>query len=315
MRAVRFHTFGDPSVLRVDDVAPPVPRDNDILIRVAAASVNSADLGARQGHGGPIHVRRLPMTPGYDLAGEVTACGPKVTAFLPGDRVFALVGLQAGTTAESVAVSQTKVARAPDHISLVEAAAVPLAGLTALQGLRRVGMLQAGQRVLIIGAAGGVGSFAVQLAKVLGCHVTAVCRATKAERVALLGADEVIDPAEGGFLHRKQTWNVVLDASGTYDYAAVRPVLAPGGVMVGTRASTKSLLAGVRTALGSGPRFRFFITRANGHDLHLLAHLIDQGKLRPLIDRIFPMEEAHEAHGHAESGEVCGKVVVRIRDS
>ena len=121
MRVVRFHTFGDPSVLRVDDVAQPAPHDNDVLIWVSAASVNSADLGARQGHGGPILVRRLPMIPGYDLAGEVAACGRKVTAFLPGDRVFALVGLRAGTTAEYVAVSQAKVARAPQHISLVEA--------------------------------------------------------------------------------------------------------------------------------------------------------------------------------------------------
>ena len=314
MRAVRFHTFGDPAVLRVDDVAQPAPHDTDVLIRATAASVNRADLGARQGHGGPIHVRRLPMIPGYDLAGEVAACGRKVTAFLPGDRVFALVGLQAGTTAEYVAVSQAKVARAPQHIPLVEAAAVPLAGLTALQGLRRMARLQSGQRVLIIGAAGGVGSFAVQLAKVLQCHVTAVCRAAKAERVASLGADEVIDSAGDAFLHRHQTWHVVLDASGRHEYAAVRRVLTSGGVMVGTRASTRSLLAGTRTALGAGPRFRFFITRADGHDLQFLAHLIDQGKLRPLIDRIFPMEEIQDAHRRAESGEVCGKVVVRIRD-
>lgn len=168
---------------------------------------------------------------------------------------------------------------------------------------------------MIIGAAGGVGTFAVQLAKALGCHVTAVCRATKAEQVAMLGADEVVDAADVGFLQRKERWNVILDASGTYEFAAVRRVLAPDGVMVGTRASTRSLLAGVRTALGSGPRFKFFITRADGHDLQFLAHLIDQDKLRPLIDRIFPMEEAHEVHRRAESSEVCGKVVVRLRNS
>ncbi len=152
MRAVRFHTYGDPSVLRVEDVPQPQPKRDEVLIRVHASSLNNADVGARSGLSRIIHSRHMPMIPGYDVAGEVVACGPSVTAFVPGDRVFALTGLRAGGQADYCALPQHQFARAPRQISLVEAAAVPLAGLTALQALRGKAHLQAGQRVLINGA-------------------------------------------------------------------------------------------------------------------------------------------------------------------
>jgi 2-desacetyl-2-hydroxyethyl bacteriochlorophyllide A dehydrogenase len=312
MRAARFHTFGDPSVLRIEQVAQPRPKHDEVLIRVAATSVNGADLGARQGHTRLIHARRMPMIPGYDVAGEVVECGPRVTSFMPDERVFGLVGLAAGGSAEYICVAQRKLARVPERIRLSEAAAVPLAGLTALQGLRARGQAQAGQRVLIIGAAGGVGSFAVQLAKVLGCHVTAVCRTSKVDLVAGLGADEVIDYTKHDYTARSETWDLVFDASGVQEFDHVQGVLNNHGVMVGTRGSPKSLLAAMRTRLHGGPRFAFFVTRASGHDLALLARLIDQGRLRTVVDRIFPLEEVADAHRYVEGGNARGKVVVQI---
>lgn len=312
MRAVRFHTFGAPSVLRIEEVERPVPSDNEVLIRVAATSINSADLGARQGHTRLIHARRMPMIPGYDVAGTVEACGAAVTAFVPGERVFGLVGLGAGGSAEYACVEQRKLARVPERVGLPEAASVPLAGLTALQGLRAKGRARAGQRVLIVGAAGGVGTFAVQLAKLLGCHVTAVCRSSSAALVAELGADQVIDYTRQDYTAGGATWDLVFDAAGVQDFESMRRVLSTNGIMVGTRGSPRNLLAAVRTRLTGGPRFTFFITKASGHDLTLLARLIDQGRLRPVVDRTFQMDDVADAHRYVEARSVRGKVVVQV---
>lgn len=312
MRAVRFHTFGNPSVLRIEQVEQPVPKDDEVLIRVAATSINSADLSARQGHTRLIHARRMPMIPGYDVAGEVVACGATVTAFVPGEHVFALVGLRAGGSAEYICVQQQKLAPVPERTGLSEVASVPLAGLTALQGLRAKGRARAGQRVLIIGAAGGVGTFAVQLAKLLGCHVTAVCRTSSLELVAELGADQVIDYTQQDYTAGAASWDLVFDAAGVQDFDSMRRVLSSNGIMVGTRGSPKNLLAAARTRLQGGPRFTFFVTQASGHDLALLARLIDQGRLRAVVDRTFPLDQIADAHRYVEGHSVPGKVVIQI---
>lgn len=312
MRAVRFHAYGDPSVLRVEDVPQPQPKRDEVLIRVHASSLNNADVGARSGFSRIIHARRMPMIPGYDIAGEVVACGPTVTAFVPGDRVFALTGLSAGGQAEYICVTQSKLARTPQHISLTEAAAVPLAGLTALQALRGKAHLQRGQRVLVTGAAGGVGSFGVQIAKALGCTVTAVCRGSKRDAVTAIGADEVIDYQQEDFTQRPQRWDVVFDAAGTWSFRDVWRVLAPNGVMVAPRGVPGDLLPAALGAAGIGPRYTFLITQSSGQDLALLANLIDQGKINPLVDRAFSIDQIQDAHRYFEEGKTRGKVVVEI---
>lgn len=312
MRAARFHRYGDPSVLQIEQLATPRPGPNELLVRVYASSLNPADLGARSGLMRLIHARHLPHVPGYDMAGVVEACGAAVTAFLPGERVYALVGLGGGAQADYVCVDQSKVAVAPERLSLSDAAAVPLGGLTALQGLRAHGRLQPGQRLLVNGASGGVGSFAVQLGKLLGCYVSAVCRGDKAAAVLALGADEVIDYSAEDFTQRPQTWNVVFDAAGNRELREVQRVLAAGGAMTTTRPSPTALLAGAVGRLGSGPRYRWFITQASGHDLALLTRLIDKHGLHPLVDRTFALEEIQAAHRYLESGEARGKVVVEV---
>jgi NADPH:quinone reductase-like Zn-dependent oxidoreductase len=317
MRAIRFHRFGDPSVLQLDSLETPQPKGDEVLLRVHGSSINYSDLGLRRGELKMVSFWRMPLTPGFDVAGEVVACGPEVTAFLPGDGVYALLGLQAGGLAEYVCVAQEKLGKAPQTLSLVEAAAVPLAGLTALQGLRGKAGLhnRAGQRVLINGASGGVGAFAVQLAKFFKCHVTGVAGAGKRDFVRELGADEALDYHEVDFTKLSAQWDVVFDAAGKREFGEVRPVLRPGGVMVSTRTSPQGVLASVTTAVTDGPGFSFLITKERGQDLDFLAGLIDRGQLRVPIDRIFALTEAAEAHRYAEGKAAQGKVVIAVAEA
>lgn len=312
MRAVRFHRYGDPSVLRIEELAVPQPKQGEVRVRVVGSSLNSADINGRQGKGRPIHAGTLPHTPGYDIAGEIDMCGPGVSAFMVGERVYGLTGLHAGGQAEYVCIATDRIARTPTSIELTAAAAVPLAGMTALQGLRRKANVQAGQRLLVNGAAGGVGSFAVQLGKLFGCHVTAVCRTSKAAAIRELGADDVIDFSREDFAKRPQTWDVVFDAAGNRSLRDVQAVLAPGGIMVATRPTPTSFVV---SALGFGmprPHFSFVITQASGQDMALLTHLIDIGQLRPLLDRTFPLDDIQAAHRYYEQGGVVGKVLVQV---
>ncbi len=315
MRAVRFHSFGDPSVLRVEDVPQPTPKPEEVLVRVHASSINNADTGARSGHSRIIHARHMPMIPGYDVAGEVVECGAAVTTFVPGERVFALTGLRAGGQAEYCCLPQQQFARTPKHISLTQAAAVPLAGLTALQALRGKAHLQRGQRVLINGAAGGVGSFAVQIAKALGCHVTGVCSGPKRDLMEKLGADQVIDYQTDDFTTSAQRWDVVFDAAGNRSFRDVWRVLMPTGVMVAARVLPTLALPAVLGAFGIGPRSTFLITKSSGQDLALLSQLIDQGSIRPAVDQVFALDAIGEAHHYFEAGKTQGKVVIQVSAS
>lgn len=312
MRAVRFHRFGDPTVLQIDQLERPQPQGDQVLLKVHGSSINYSDLGLRRGELKVVSFWRLPLTPGFDVAGEIVACGPEVTAFMPGDKVYALLGLQAGGFAEYVCVSQEKLGKTPQTISLLEAAAVPLAGLTALQALRGKAHLhlREGQHVLVNGASGGVGSFAVQIAKAYHCRVTAVAGEGKLDYVRQLGADQVLDYKQVDFTQQPEQWDVVFDAAGNRDFSEVRRVLPPEGVMVSTRTSPQGVLASVTSAVGSGPGFSFLMTNDRGQDLDFLSTMIDKGQVRVPVDRVFTMEEAVAAHQYAEGKEAKGKVVV-----
>lgn len=312
MRAARFHQYGDPSVLQVEDVPMPMPIPKQVRVRVVASSLNAADIGGRQGIVRLIHARSLPHTPGYDIAGVVDLCGPNVSAFLPGDRVYALTGLDAGGQAEYVCIDQDRLAIAPASISLQQAGVVPLAGMTALQGLRAKANLQTGQRLLVNGATGGVGAFAVQIGKALGCRVTAVCRGSNSADVLALGADEVIDYQHEDFAKRRETWDVIFDAAGNRSLRDVQAVLAPNGAMVATRPSPVDLALGTLRFVGDRPRYSFVITKASGQDLALLSRMIDTGHIRPLIDRSFALDEIADAHRYYERGGVRGKIAVQV---
>jgi NADPH:quinone reductase-like Zn-dependent oxidoreductase len=313
VRAVRFSGTGGPSVLRVEDVPDPgAPTGDRILVRVAASSINGTDLGIR-GHGAPPVFGRVTGL-GFDVVGEVEACGPEVTAFAPGDRVAALVGHSGGGQAERILLRQKRAARVPDGVSTTDAAAVPLAGLSALQALfGRAGLRgRPGARVLVHGASGGIGSFAVQLARTAGAHVTGTASPAKQDHVRELGADEVLGHDEA--LTAGHRYDVVFDTPGRLDFAAARPVLAGDGVLVTTRVISASNVRAL--ALGvvrrRGPRFAFVATAARSADLAHLLELVRAGVLRVPVDRVLPMAEIVEAHRYAEGREVRGKVVVTI---
>lgn len=312
MRAALVPTFGGPSVLEIRETPWPYATRDEVLIHVHASSVNGTDLGLRTGKGPFRLAVRLPFTPGFDVAGTVVACGPQVTAFTVGDPVFALLGHGGGGAAEYVAVRQSRVSRAPSRIPLVHAAAVPLAGLTALQGLRRGAALhtRTRARVLVVGASGGIGSFAVQFAKLYGAHVTAVARAEKQMFVRSLGADETCTAQELQS-QPSPTWDVILDAAPLMTLSTAQPLLSPGGTLVSVRAIPAEAAEVLALAhLRGTPRFHGVQTRERGQDLSLLTHLIDTGQLRVPIHRIYPLDEIQAAHQEAEGPHVQGKVVV-----
>lgn len=290
----------------------PFPEGDEVLIRVRASSVNGTDLRLRGGGLGPLGRLQLPLTPGFDVAGEVAACGPAVTAFRPGERVYAVVGHGGGGAAEYVTVRQSRVAVAPQSVPLAQAAAVPLAGLTALQALRGVGRLRAGERVLVYGAAGGIGSFAVRLARLFGAHVTGVARAAKLDFVRNLGAHEALATGEADLGGRSGRWDLILDTPPALTFTRVEAALTPGGRLVSTKPFPGSP-AEVRAFLRRpGPRFAPVRTAERGLDLALLTRLIDSGELRVPLDRTFLLEEIRAAHAYAEGPEVRGKVVVTV---
>ena len=315
MLAGRFARFGDPSVLTVQEVPdPPLPTGDRVLVQVEASSVNGTDLGLRRGDLKVATVGRMPFTPGFDLAGTVLSCGPAVTAFSPGDRVMALLGHGGGGLAQRVVLRQGRAALVPDGCSGIAAAALPLAGLTALQALHGVAgpALRPAARVLVLGGAGGIGSYAVQLARLAGAHVTATARGSQLSFVVELGADEVLDHREQDVLALGRRWDVVLDTPGRRTLAGARAALTPDGVLVSTRPLTLDLLRARTTArFADGPRYGAVMTKARSQDLAHLGSLVQRGLLRVPVDRAFPLAQAADAHRHAEAG-VAGKVVVEL---
>lgn len=315
MRAVRFSEFGDPSVLRVDsvpDARPPVA--DQLLIQVAASSINGTDLGLRRGDLKIAAWGRMPLVPGFDVAGEVLSCGPAVTAFRPGDQVTALLSHAGGGQAERVVVRQHRAALAPRTCSLTDAATLPLAGLTALQALYGHAGLPARRppaRVLVIGASGGIGSFAVQLAKLAGARVTGVARGAKLPYVAELGADALVDYQREDVTALGERWDVVVDTPGGARFRELQHLLTPDGVLVSTRPISPDALRTLVPRRAVGPRFAAVRTQARSQDLAHLTRLVDSGQLRATPDRVFPMAEAAEAHRHAEQA-ATGKVILDI---
>ncbi|MCZ2836570.1 NADP-dependent oxidoreductase [Modestobacter sp. VKM Ac-2985] len=316
MRAVQFSQFGDPSVLHVADRPDPGPPQGDeVLVQVAASSINGTDLGLRRGDAKIATWGQMPFTPGFDVAGTVVGCGPRVTAFSPGDRVMALLGHKGGGQADRVLLRQRRAALIPRGCSWIDAAAIPLAGLTALQALHRHGRLGsygAGARVLVIGASGGIGSFAVQLAKLAGAHVTGVSSGSKVTFVAGLGADEVIDRHRDDVAGTAGHFHVILDSPARFGLRDLQHLLTPDGVFVTTRPLGTDALRAVPARLRRRTRrWAPVITGARPSDLAHLGDLVVREELRPNVDRSYPMADVADAHRHAE-GPATGKVVLDI---
>ena len=314
MRAVTFNRYGPPEVLQLGRMPIPAIGPDEVLVRVKAASINPADCKLRSGAFRFFSGSRFPMTPGLDVAGEVARVGEKVTAFKPGDAVYGFINVRkgGGAYAEYACISARGLASKPEKLSFVEAGAVGVGALTALQGMRDKGGLKAGGEVLIIGASGGVGTFAVQIAKVLDARVTGVCSSRNVELVRELGADRIIDYTKEDFAKDAARYDVILDTVDG-DYARSLPLLKPGGAFVTIVASPKVFVRSVLSALPGMKKVSTFLAEPNGDDLRLLAGWLETGKVKPVIDRVFPLEQAAEAHQASESGRARGKLVLEVR--
>jgi NADPH:quinone reductase-like Zn-dependent oxidoreductase len=303
MKAAIYTKAKAGKVLEITDLAQPVPLDNEVVLRVRAASVN------------PLDWRLKSERPGVDVAGEVVAVGRMVAQLRPGDAVF---GVGKGTFAEYVRAPEAKLARKPASVSFEQAASVPIAGLTALQGLRDKGQLQPGQKVLINGAAGGIGTFAVQIAKSFGAHVTGVCSTQNVELVRSLGADRVIDYTREDFT-LGGSYDLLLDNVGNRTLLSMRRVLTPNGkcVMAGAPKQTWKALARVLKASIWPPflrqKFNFFMANMNRDDLATFGALIESGKVTPVIDRCYPLAQTADAIAYVEQGHARAKVIITIQ--
>ncbi|MFO1392179.1 MAG: NAD(P)-dependent alcohol dehydrogenase [Steroidobacteraceae bacterium] len=323
MKAAVYRCYGPPEVVQVEDVAKPAPADDEVLVRVRAAGLNPVEWHYVRGEP---YLMRLgaglgrPKEPrlGVDFSGTVEAVGPRVTKFKPGDPVF---GAKSGALAEYVTVSESRnVLPKPERISFEQAGGVAVAAVTALQALRDKGQLGPGQRVLINGASGGVGTFAVQIAKALGAEVTGVCSTRNVELVRSIGADHVIDYTKQDFTAGTERYDLVVDNVGNHTFGEIRRVLEPTGryVVVGGTSDDPWLgalvtpLKAMLVALFVKQTAIFFIASLNPGDLAYLAGLMSAGKVTPVVDRRYPLDQVVEALGYLEQGHARGKVIVEV---
>ena len=320
MKAIVCSSYGRPDVLELAEVEKPALADHLVLVKVRAASVNPADW---YGVAGPLIVRpstglfkpRSDRT-GIDFAGTVEAVGKDVTHVRPGDDVF---GARSGALAEYVTVRDAVVAK-PANLTFEEAAAVPVAAITALQGLRDKGQLRAGQQVLINGASGGVGTFAIQIAKALGAEVTAVCSTGNVEQARSLGADHVVDYTREDFTRSDRRYDLLLDVAGGKSWSQLRRVLTQDATVVIVGAQKRRLVGPighivrlrVASLLRGSQKVVFFIAKTNRADMEILRDLLETGKVKPVVDRKYELAETADAFRYLGEGHARGKVIVTV---
>jgi NADPH:quinone reductase-like Zn-dependent oxidoreductase len=320
MKAFVCHNDGSPDVLKYEEIEKPIAADNEVLVKIRAASVNPLD-------GFPSFIARVtrkmawllkpkPARPGTDVAGQVEAVGGNVTQFKPGDEVF---GTGRGAFAEYVCVNEDKLVLKPANISLEEAAAVPVAAITAFQALRDKGCIQPGQKVLIGGASGGVGTFAVQIAKSFGAEVTAVCSTRNVHTARSIGADHIIDYTRADFTQSGQRYDLIIAANAYHSLFDYRRALSRGGICVvvggGFMQILQAMFLGPLVSLMGSKKMRFFIAKMNKKDLVLLKDLLEARKVIPIVDRRYPLSGVAEALRYREEGHAQGKVVITLEDS
>ena len=326
MKAVVCRRYGPPNVLEIEDVDLPVLADDRVLVRVRASSMNPTDKYsvrgpwvARISGNGLLKPKPKMQIQGTDLAGEVVSVGKNVTKFKPGDKVF---GTGLGAYAEYATAREDRLALKPTNQTFEQAAGVPVAAVTALQGLRDKGQVRPGQKVLIIGASGGVGTYAVQIAKALGAEVTAVCRTDKVELTRSLGADRVIDYTKEDFADDGQRYDLVLDIAGNRSLSDIRHVMNPNGTLVLVGAYTKRRLGMPRALIHLGysqllkrfvsQKLTFFVAKINTGDLNVLKDMIEAGEVNTVVDRSYTLDEVPDAMRYLEEWHAKGKIIITV---
>jgi NADPH:quinone reductase-like Zn-dependent oxidoreductase len=316
MKAIVQTGYGSPDVFDLKEIDKPVVEERDVLVRVHAAALHAGDYFAMRGE--PYMVRMSSgwpkpkgYVPGYDVAGQVEAVGSNVTRFQPGDEVF---GACQGTCAEYVCAPEEKFAPKPANLTFEQAAAVPTSAVAALHGLRDAGKVQPGQKVLINGASGGVGTFAVQIAKALGAEVTGVCSTRNVDMVRSIGADHVIDYTQEDFTQGGPRYDLILDQVANHSLSDFRRTLTPQGTLIpnsghaGMGYIIKAFVVSLFVRQQGGP----YIAIPKNEDLVVLKELLESGKITPVIDRTYPLSEAPEAFRYLDEGHAQGKVVITV---
>ena len=313
MKVIQIDGYGTPAVLACRDAARPQCGPGELLVRVRAAGVNPKDCLVRKGKFRWFTGRRFPLGLGHDFAGTVEDVGRHVTAFRVGNPVYGMTnGWKGRTYAEFLVARPSETALKPSTLNFVEAAAVPLAAMTALQALRDLGGLTPGQRVLINGSSGGVGTFAVQIACLLGAHVTAVCSGRNADLVRGLGAHQVLDYTMEDFRHLSRPVDVVFDVFGNCRFPDVRSILTPRGRFISTVPGLPIIKWGLLSRLSPGPRAHLVVVKSRAADLETLAGWIGEQRLNPVVDQVYPLAAAPEAHTYIETKRARGKVVLEV---
>ncbi|MBZ5753828.1 NAD(P)-dependent alcohol dehydrogenase [Metabacillus rhizolycopersici] len=322
MKAIVYNKYGPPDVLKLTEVEKPIPQDNQVLVKIHATSLNYGNLVLLKGE--PFLARFAfgllkpkYSIPGGDIAGHVEAVGKGVTQFQPGNEVFGdLSGCGWGGFAEYVSVPENALALKPANLSFEEAAAVPMAGVTALQGLRDRGKIQSGQKVLINGASGGVGTFAVQIAKSFGGEVTGVCSTRNLDILRSIGADHAIDYTKEDFTKKTQSYDLILGINGYQPISAYKRLLRPNGnfVHVGGSGSQlfQAMVLGPWLSMMGGKKMSSFLQRSNQKDLIYIKELLETGKVKPVIDRCYTLNELPEAFKYFEEGHAQGKIIITV---
>ena len=317
MKAVVYERYGPPEVLKLKEVEKPSVGDDEVLVKVHAASIQQTDTNFRGGT--PFLVRVLgglfkPKNPilGCDYSGTVEATGKNVDAFSIGDEVYGQLEKRTGTHAEYILVSIREIAPKPRNLDFVEAASVGVAGAMALQGLRDHGEIRRGQKALINGASGGIGTFAVQIAKSYGAEVTGVCSTTNVDMVKSIGADHVIDYKKEDFTERVGEYDIIFDAVRKSTFANCKNALTPKGIYVTTQYGPGIMLQMRMNSNPDSKRIVGWLGKTDPADLAYLTELIEAGRMRPVIDRTYPFEEFADAHRYVEKGHAKGKVVIKI---
>jgi NADPH:quinone reductase-like Zn-dependent oxidoreductase len=318
MKAIVQNDYGSADVIKLAEVAQPAMKDNQVLVRVKAVSINAGDVFAMRGNPWPVRFTAgFPKPKNYvlgcDMAGVVEAAGSSVTQFRPGDEVYAACS---SALAEYVSVAEDKLALKPANLTFEQAAAIPTAAITALKGLRDVGKLQPGQKVLINGASGGVGTFAVQIAKALGAEVTGVCSARNVDMVRSLGADDVVDYIRKDFTQNGWRYDLILDNVASHSFSDLMRVLTPRGLIVPN--SGHSGMGYVFKAFLLSPFLRqlgnMYVAVPTGKGLAQLKEWIEWGKIKPVIDRTYPLHETPEAFRYLEKEHARGKVIIMVTE-
>ncbi len=313
MKAIITSKYGSVKVLQPQDVDRPIIADDEILVQVHACSVNPIDWKVRRGDFKILTGRKPPRILGGDYAGIVAEVGNQVTLYQPGDAVWGFVEtFKRGTYAEFVKVKAKEIGPKPDNLSFEEAASLPLVGLTAYQALVYAGRLKKGYHILVNGCSGGVGLAAMQIAKALECKVTGVCSTNNLQLARKMGANDVIDYTKQDVLKCMGIYDIFFDVVANKSFAQAQRTLKPGGVYVRTLPSFESMIAGPLLNLFRAKKAKVIDCKASAKDLAILKEMVEDGKLVPLIEKVYPLDQVHAAHTRSETGRVVGKLVLKV---